>query len=450
MLKKQSRADIEQKRNQNFKKLIKPTIYACSIAAVILIGILCLNFIYTALFSNANTPVEVEEKKIRFEADKQADLKKFSNIEIREILGQHSLLNSDVKSFNINSKDETYKIITSLNIPLQNFLIKKIDRLKQLTRGKPQRIAMVVMEPVSGKILALTGFDLIHPDKNPCFDNSFPAASIFKIITATAAIEELGFTPYTPLYFNGSKYTLYKSQLKNIKNKYTTKISFENAFAESVNPVFGKIGKNRLGSINLKKYANKFGFNKDIDSELSFEPSRLEISENPYQWAEVGCGFNNTTTISPIFGAMITSTIINDGKRVAPSIVEKIIDSQNDVIYYRNHELLNPAVGQKTASIVQSLMQQTIKTGTARKAFRGYNKDKILSKLVIGGKTGSIYNREHTIKYDWFTGFAKKITTGSEKKNMIAVSIVVGHGDYIGTRASKYGKMIIKEYYKNI
>ncbi|MCD4741833.1 MAG: PbpA, partial [Desulfobacteraceae bacterium] len=107
--------------------------------------------------------------------------------------------------------------------------------------------------------------------------------------------------------------------------------------------------------------------------------------------------------------------------------------------------------GPKTASIVQSLMQKTIKTGTARKAFRGYNKDKILSKLVIGGKTGSIYNREHTIKYDWFTGFAKeKIRPAGDKENSIAISVVVGHGDYIGTRASKYGKMIIKEYYRNI
>ncbi|MCP3901798.1 MAG: PbpA, partial [Desulfobacteraceae bacterium] len=84
-------------------------------------------------------------------------------------------------------------------------------------------------------------------------------------------------------------------------------------------------------------------------------------------------------------------------------------------------------------------------------AFRGHNKDKVLSKLVIGGKTGSIYNKKHTIKYDWFTGFAKeKNKTIDEYNNKLAVSIVVGHGDYIGTRASNYGKMIIKEYYKNI
>ncbi|MCK5098472.1 MAG: PbpA, partial [Desulfobacteraceae bacterium] len=214
---------------------------------------------------------------------------------------------------------------------------------------------------------------------------------------------------------------------------------------------FGKIGRNRLGNTILEKYANKFEFNKNIDSELVFEPSRIEITDNPYKWAEIGSGFNHTTTISPVFGAMISSTIINNGKRAVPSIIEKIVDSQNHIIYDKKDIILSKVITEKTASIVQSLMQKTIETGTARKVFKGYNRDKILSKLVIGGKTGSIYNREHTIKYDWFTGFAEeKTNTTNEKKKKIAVSIVVGHGKYIGTRAGSYGKMIIKEYYKNI
>ncbi len=451
MLKKQTRAETSQKKKENFKKLIKPTVYVLSIAIVILIGVVCFNFFYTVIFSDKKALIEAQKEDIRFEIDEKAEPSKLSNIEIRKILGNQIFLNSETKSFVTTFENETYTIATSLNIPLQKFLNKKLDRLKKLNRGKPQRIAIVVMEPYSGKILALTGFDLLNPDSNPCFRGNFPAASIFKIITASAAVEELGFTPQTMLYFNGSKYTLYKNQLKNTKNKYTTQISFANAFSESVNPVFGKIGRNRLGDTILEKYASKFEFNKVIDSELVFESSKLEFTENPYKWAEIGCGFNNTTTISPLFGAMISSTIVNDGKRIVPSIVEKIVDSQNVIIYDKKNELLSLVVSKKTASTIQTLMQKTIETGTARKAFRGHNQDKILSKLVIGGKTGSIYNREHTIKYDWFTGFAKiKNKTINENNNKIALSIVVGHGDYIGTRACKFGKMIIEEYYKNI
>ncbi len=452
VLKKQNRAASIQKRKQKLKQFIKPAIAVCSITAVIIMGIVvCINY-FDVLFSNKNTVVKAPKKEIQLEANKKPELPpRLSNFEIKKILENQSFLNSETKKINVTSEDKTYTITTSINIPLQKFLIKKLNRLKKLTRGKPQRIAMVVIEPYSGKILALTGFDLLNPDTNPCLKSNFPAASIFKIITASAAVEELGFTPQTPLYFNGSKYTLYKNQLKNTKNKYTTKISFAKAFAQSVNPVFGKIGRNRLGNTILEEYMTKFEFNKDIDSELVFEPSKLVITDNPYKWAEIGCGFNNTTTISPIFGALISSIIINDGKKVSPSIVEKIVDSQNEIIYDKKNELLSLVVNKNTASTIQALMQKTIEIGTARTAFRGYNKDKVLSKLVIGGKTGSIYNKKHTIKYDWFTGFAKeKNKTIDENNNKIAISIVVGHGDYIGTRASKYGKMIIKEYYKNI
>jgi cell division protein FtsI/penicillin-binding protein 2 len=456
MLKKQNRTETGQRRKEKFKKLIQQALFTCTLATIVVISMLCLNFLYRAIFSDEKTLVKVQKEEVRFETDEKTEPPGLSNLEIKKIFGDNNLLNSTNNNFTTTIDNETYTITTSLNISLQKFLIKKLDRLKKLTRGKPQRIAMVVMEPYSGKILALTGFDLLNSDTNPCLKSNFPAASIFKIITAAAAVEELGFTPDTPLYFNGSKYTLYKNQLKNRKNKYTTKISFAKAFAESVNPVFGKIGSNRLENTILEKYVHKFEFNKNIDTDLTIEPNKIEVTDNPYKWAEIGCGFNNTTTISPLFGAIISSIIINDGKRTVPSIIEKIVDSKNNIIYDKKDELLNlivskMVVSKKTASTVQTLMQKTIETGTARKTFRGYKKDKILSKLVIGGKTGSIYNRKHTIKYDWFTGFAKtKIITATEHNNSISVSIVVGHGDYIGTRASNYGKMIIKEYYKNI
>jgi hypothetical protein len=64
--------------------------------------------------------------------------------------------------------------------------------------------------------------------------------------------------------------------------------------------------------------------------------------------------------------------------------------------------------------------------------------------LSIGGKTGSIYNNSHDVKFDWFTGYAE------EKKGdgKIAISVVVGHGKYIGKRASAYARLAIKEFFE--
>jgi beta-lactamase class D len=67
----------------------------------------------------------------------------------------------------------------------------------------------------------------------------------------------------------------------------------------------------------------------------------------------------------------------------------------------------------------------------------------VLSKLTIGGKTGSLSNREHTIKYDWFTGFAKE----KNGPRAITFSVMVGHGEYIGTRAASHARSLIKQYF---
>ena len=344
----------------------------------------------------------------------------------------------------MDTSEARYKIFTSIDIYLQQYLLSLMDHLKTLTRGKSQRIALVVMEPDTGKIIAMTGFDLENPDKNPCMESDYPAASIFKIVTAAAAVETLGYNPQTQLYFNGNKYTLYKRQLKDVKNKYTSKTSFSRAFAESINPVFGKIGKNYLGKEKLDHYADAFGFNQVIPAELPFLSGTFKTNSEEYHLAELGSGFNTDTTISPIFGAMLISAIVNSGNIILPSIVEHVTDSAGQIIYKNKTTLYKTAILPQTATTMMQLLEKTITKGTAKRSFKGASKDKVLSKLLIGGKTGSLYNRDNTIKYDWFTGFGKEKTTNKQ----IALSIVVGHGKYIGTRASDYAQMILKQYFK--
>jgi cell division protein FtsI/penicillin-binding protein 2 len=365
--------------------------------------------------------------------------------QLTQLINDTDFIHTDKNIFFIETPDEHYKITTSIDTYLQEYLLSLLDRLKGLTRGKPQRIAFVVMEADTGKIIAMTGFDLQNPDANPCIESDYPAASIFKIVTAAAAIETLGYTPQTQLFFNGNKYTLYKRQLKDVKNKYTYKISFSRAFAESVNPIFGKIGKNYLGKEKLDFYADAFGFNQVVQSELPFVSGNFETNGTDYHLAELGCGFNTNTMISPIFGAMLISAVVNSGKVTLPSIVEHVTNFDGELIYKYKKAIYKTAISPQTAATMMQLMQKTVSKGTARKSFRGFSRDKVLSKLVIGGKTGSLYNKKHTIKYDWFTGFGKDKTTNKK----IVLSIVVGHGKYIGTKSTAYAKMILKQHFKN-
>jgi len=369
-----------------------------------------------------------------------------SKTDLKGLIRETAFLNADKDIFFVDTQDKRYTITTSLDIKLQKMLLSAMTRLKTLNRGKPQRIAIVAMDAQTGSLKGMAGFDLDNPEANPCVVSDYPAASIFKIITASAAIDSLGYTAQTPLYFNGNKYTLYKRQLNEVKNKYTTKITLARAFAESINPVFGKIGKNYLGEKRLNTYAHAFGFNQNPDSELSFESGKFSVTESDYHLAELGCGFNRDTMISPVFGAMLVTTILNSGTSLVPRIVDQVETSTGEIIYKGKKEFYKTAITSKTADTMIQLMQGTVARGTAKKSFRGFSKDKTLSKLIIGGKTGSLYNRKRTVKYDWFTGFGKE-KTGDKA---LAVAIVVGHKKYIGTRASTYARMILKTYFKDL
>lgn len=357
-----------------------------------------------------------------------------------QILLKHAnFANLKRKSFTVFSSGRRYRVDTSLDIPLQNYLLKKIDTLTS------RYVGIVGMNPDAGKILFMVGFDKTNRSNNPCVDNRFPAASIFKIVTASAAVEKCGFRAGSTLTFNGMKHTLYKSQLKDHKNRYTNSITFRDSFAQSVNPVFGKIGALYLGKATLEKYAAAFGFNRRIDFEIQLAPSAVSFSDEPYHWAEIACGFNRETTLSPLHGALIAASTLNQGRLIEPTIIEQITDDKNEIVYRSRHVTINQAITPQASQVIRRLMRTTVSSGTCRQAFKGYKNDHILSKLNIGGKTGSIYNKSHDTRYDWFVGFAEE--KNGQKK--IAVSIVVAHEKYIGPRASYYAKIAMKQYFRN-
>jgi peptidoglycan glycosyltransferase len=358
---------------------------------------------------------------------------------ILPLANNQELLNLTQEKIEIVQAGKHFKLETSLDPTLQTVLIDSFDKVNS------RYIGIVAMDPNTGRILAFAGFNKTPEKINPCTTNKFPAASIFKIVTAAAAAEKYGYTGDTLMKFNGYKHTLYKNQLKDRDNRYTNRISFRNSFAQSVNPVFGKIGALRLGKRELEKYGKAFGFNSKLDTDISVSPSHLIIAEDTYNHAEIASGFNRDTTLSPVHAAMIVSTALNNGQMVTPSIIDRIVDQKGQIVYNGSNPAFTRIISSNTSSIICSMMEATVKSGTARKAFRGYNRDKVLKKLVIGGKTGSIFNKAHDARFDWFVGFAKT----EDRSENVVISVVVAHEEYIGRRAGEYARLAFKTHFTN-
>ncbi|MFW6335212.1 MAG: penicillin-binding transpeptidase domain-containing protein [Desulfosalsimonas sp.] len=378
-----------------------------------------------------------------FEAggEKQQQDRKISELQhsdIKKLLDPADFANQENNVITKKIAGRNYAFRTTLEPELQKAAVSMLDP------RWARHIAIVAMEPSTGRILAMASHDRNGSTENPCLSTDFPAASLFKIITAAAAIETCGFKPERKISFNGGKYTLYKHQLEDKQNSYTNHVSLDSAFAESVNPVFGKIGTDYLGKSMLEKYASAFGFNREIEFDLRLEKSSAPISDQSYNWAEVACGFNRETRISPLHGAMLAASVIEDGKIMKPRLIDTV-KADGQTVYRQNSESMIRAVSPKTARTLKPLMHTSLTRGTARAGFSDPGGRRLMENLEIGGKTGSINYNPDQIRYDWFSGYASQEQTGRS----IAVCVLVAHEKYIGKRAARYFREIVEQYFDN-
>jgi penicillin-binding protein A len=358
--------------------------------------------------------------------------------EVRELLAGAPVLNSETQSFELQKGGETYSVRTTLDPQLQSLLVRHLD-LKN-----SRYVGIVVMDSRDGRVLAMAGYDRTNPTGNPCIESRFPAASVFKIITAAAAVETCDLEPDSVLNYSGRRHTLYKSQLKAKTPKNANRTTLKESFAQSNNPVFGRLGVHHLGREVIASYAEAFGFNHEIDFELATHPSRIELPEEAYGLAEIASGFNRTTLISPLHGALMAAAIVNEGRLIAPTVVAEITTLGGRSLYRGRGSPDRQAIDPETSRVLAELMQATVRSGTASREFRKHADRRLFSKLDIGGKTGSISDGTPDTRFDWFVGFARE-QAGEAR---IVFAVVVAHEEFIGTRAAAYAAMAIKAYFR--
>lgn len=358
--------------------------------------------------------------------------------EVQALLDGAPLLNLQTEAIDLHRGGESYTVRTTLDPQLQSLLVQRLD-LKN-----SRYVGIVVMDSRDGRVLAMAGYDRTNPTGNPCIESRFPAASVFKIITAAAAVETCDLEPDSILNYSGGKYTLYKSQLKAKTPKNANRTTLKESFAQSNNPVFGRLGAHHLGREVIASYAEAFGFNREIDFELATRPSRIELPEEAYGLAEIASGFNRTTLISPLHGALMAAAIVNEGRLIAPTIVEEITTGDGRSIYRGRGGLERQAIDPATAEVLDELMQATVLSGTASREFRKHADRSLFSKLEIGGKTGSLSDGTPDTRFDWFVGFARE----HEGEARIVFAVVVAHEEFIGTRAAAYAATAIKAYFR--
>ena len=342
-------------------------------------------------------------------------------------------------------KNKKIDVIYSLNISLQDYIRKLLQRYKT------PYAAIAVIENRTGRVLALVGRD--HSGKRNydeiTISSTNPAASMFKIVTAASLFELGKIKPTSKVLFNGKGTTLYKSQLKNKKTRWTRKITFGHAFAFSNNVVFGRLAQKYLSGDYLEVMARKFGFNEKITHIVEPSLSKFYLPQSNYQLAEFGSGFNKYTTISPLHAAYMSYIISNGGIRKKIRVVDgvqldnKFIDLEDKKLVKRDDFRV---LSKDTISKLKEIMKDTVKKGTAR-GITSLMRGKLRKELLIGAKTGSITGGFPDGKREWVTAFA---VPKNDQSGGISIAVLNILHDRWYIRSSYLAKKVIEYYYTKI
>ncbi len=241
---------------------------------------------------------------------------------------------------------------------------------------------------------------------------TFPAASLAKLVTISAAMESNRYSLNTPIPMIGRHHTLYLNQLR-IPEKYNgPTMELSEAFARSANPPMAIVGKN-VGAKRLLSAAAKLGYNKRFPGNAP-NASSYTAPDTGYGLAEVACGFTTSTTLTPLLAAAQVRAVLTKKPLEIPWA--------RDMAPYAPQKPIALDVGKFSENTYYGLreaMLRSVTQGTARKHMSTKNMArKNFEALRLGGKTGSLDGTDPAGRYDWFMGFA-------EAKNDPSKSIVV-------------------------
>lgn len=341
-------------------------------------------------------------------------------------------------------KNKGDNIITTLNANLQEVAYNALGGNKG---------SVVVMEPSSGKILAMVSKPDYDPNKidvlwkdlvsdsennsaliNRATQGLYPPGSIFKILTVLEYMREN--KDYESYEYNCTGKGVFNGVTINCyNNKAHGHVNLEQSFAKSCNTSFANIGAT-LNMDSFRKLCDSFLFNSAIPTNLVYNKSSFVLNGNSDKsdipQTVIGQG---KTVITPFHSALIVSAIANGGVMMKPYVVDRVENANDTVIKKYLPELYGTIIKSEEATTLTAFMTEVIKNGTASAL---NNKS-----YEVAGKTGSAEYETGKPAHAWFVGFAP--ATNPE----IVVSVIVESVGTGSTYAVPIASKVFEAYFKN-
>ncbi len=345
----------------------------------------------------------------------------FAHVVGRSIKGMSGLEESEnirLLTSNVNSMDNMYhdligeknlgdNIVTTLDPALQQIAYDALGSY----RG-----AVVVMEPATGKILAMVSKPAYDPNQiikewdelvrdeaiesrllNRATQGLYPPGSTFKLLTALSFLREN--PDYLEYEYDCDGSTEYEGMVVHCyNNKAHGELDLKQSFAKSCNTSFASIGKD-LDMMNFREICEDFLYNKPIPVNMASSISSFELkagSSGVKEKMQTAIG-QGKTLVTPLHNAMIAAAAANGGVIMKPYVVDHIENADGGIVKSYKPQTYAKPMTFLEADYLSELMREVVKNGTAKE----------LEALGIkaAGKTGSA-DTEGKPAHAWFIGYA--------------------------------------------
>lgn len=301
----------------------------------------------------------------------------------------------------------------------------------------------VAIEPATGRILAMTSYSAIEPQWNEgAFFDLYPMASLFKIITASAALEAKRVTPETVVEFRGRSYSENPRYWEISPRGRNNRMDLTYAMGKSINPVYGRVASAIAGKQSIMESVHKFGFNQSLLTGIPAKESKAAEPQDNHGLMLMGAGLDHEVKISPLHAAAIIAAIANGGRMMAPSLTDKWSNNKGEDKEVHVPKEMRRLVSPETATSLTKMLSSSVTSGTSRRAFHD-RRGRPLLNMEIAAKTGSINGTDPRGHYSWFAAFAPA------RNPRIAVVALVINQDKWKIKSAQVGEQALQEFFNN-
>ena len=216
--------------------------------------------------------------------------------------------------------------------------------------------------------------------KNKAITELYYPGSVFKVITGSAALEERAISLNSS--FDCGQVMIVADRKMHCWSTYSHGTQdFTTAMTNSCNPAFIQIGQ-AIGKDKFFDYFKAYGFTEPTGIDLPGEASSIYVNTSEKGPVELASSsFGQTNKITPLQMITAYAAVVNGGYLVTPYVVEKIVDTNGNVIKTTEPSIKRQVISEETSAIMRQVLEDVVNTKGGSNAYiKGY---------AIGGKSGT-------------------------------------------------------------